>query len=533
MKFLYRLMLGLGLMMGVAPVTFAQLVEICDNALDDDGDGLIDVNDPDCECPILEPISLIPNPSFEEQNCCPTSRSQMDCAEDWIQASEATTDYLHNCGWNGWDDLPAPRPFPDGNACIGFRNGRFGGNGTNANWKEYTGACLLSPLRAGLSYKFQFYIGFTHSQFSPALDVKFYGSTDCSNLPFGNGDATFGCPTNGPGWEELGSVFVSGSFNWKQVEINVTPTQDIYAITIGPDCIELIRSTNTYYFFDNLILADQSTFGFDIQPTAHPCAEDLKINVPQVDTLMYQWYKEGIALLGEEESELSQMYGEGNYQVRVIGPSGNCRITEVYQHEKPVFTSIIDTTICEGEYFLFDNQDLNEPGLYVDTLKNVDNCDSVVGLRLGVYIDTARVEQAKIFPGESYELGGRKYYQPREYEATLTSRSGCDSTILLQLEFYDVYIPNAFSPNDDGINDHFTIMGSEDLIEVRQLTIYNRWGTVVHVASGITGNDRNQGWDGQTTKGQKAQEGVYVFMAYIVYDDGKERLTTGSLTLIR
>ena len=84
------------------------LVEICDNAIDDDNDGLIDINDPDCECPIIEPISRIPNPSFEEKNCCPGSRSELNCADNWIQASAPTTDYLHTCGWMGWEQFPPP-----------------------------------------------------------------------------------------------------------------------------------------------------------------------------------------------------------------------------------------------------------------------------------------------------------------------------------------------------------------------------------------------------------------------------------------
>ena len=171
-------------------------VEICDNAIDDDGNGLIDLHDPACDCPIAEPVSLVPNSSFEENSCCPEERSSLHCADTWIQASQATTDYLHTCGWMGWDDLPVPLPLPDGQACIGFRNGRFG-QSPNPNWKEYTGACLTSPLRTGSTYKFSFHIGFTNPENSPPINVVFYGSPDCENLPFGDGDDRFGCPTNG------------------------------------------------------------------------------------------------------------------------------------------------------------------------------------------------------------------------------------------------------------------------------------------------------------------------------------------------
>lgn len=45
--------------------------EMCDNGLDDDADGQIDLNDDECHCEPLEQPSLIPNPSFEAQDCCP------------------------------------------------------------------------------------------------------------------------------------------------------------------------------------------------------------------------------------------------------------------------------------------------------------------------------------------------------------------------------------------------------------------------------------------------------------------------------
>jgi hypothetical protein len=48
-------------------ITSVHMSEICDNAIDDDNDGYIDINDPDCICEIVKPESLIPNPSFEEK----------------------------------------------------------------------------------------------------------------------------------------------------------------------------------------------------------------------------------------------------------------------------------------------------------------------------------------------------------------------------------------------------------------------------------------------------------------------------------
>ena len=152
-------------------------MELCSNGIDDDQDGLVDLNDPDCVCPNPEPISLIANPSFEILDCCPFRESQLGCADDWVQASEPTTDFIHSCDYLGWPGLPPPLPFPDGDGCMGFRNGvpSFQGMPPNPNWKEYAGACLLSPLREGETYRFEFYVGFTTLN-SPATTIEFFGT---------------------------------------------------------------------------------------------------------------------------------------------------------------------------------------------------------------------------------------------------------------------------------------------------------------------------------------------------------------------
>ena len=54
---------GIFLSLQTLPI-FEVAVEICNNAKDDDADGLIDLNDPDCECQVVEPISLIPKSIF-------------------------------------------------------------------------------------------------------------------------------------------------------------------------------------------------------------------------------------------------------------------------------------------------------------------------------------------------------------------------------------------------------------------------------------------------------------------------------------
>ncbi len=504
--------------------------EICDNALDDDGDGKIDLNDPDCDCPEVKPISLIPNPSFEKMNCCPTNRSQLNCSETWIQASEATTDYLHTCGWMGWDHMPPPLPFPDGMACVGYRNGRFN-NVVQPGWKEYTGACLASPLRTGTTYRFEFYIGFTQAIYSPPTTVVFFGSTDCKNLPFGVGNAGYGCPTNGAGWKQLGSTQVSGVNEWKKVNLTVTPTEDIYAIAIGPDCVDLNASGDIYYFFDNLVLADQKAFEFEIAAVEHPCSDNFTLEVPSYDTLQYQWYKNGVALVNETDAILQVKTGDGNYVVRIIS-ANSCRVTKVYSHRIPNFMTQVNQVICKDARYDFHNQLITKGGNYKTTLKTAQNCDSLVELNLRVADEEFDTVSAKIFEGEYFHVGPYRYNQAGERNVTLQSIYGCDSLVHLTLQYYQVFMPSAFSPNADGSNDIFTIFGGNELVLIKHLQVYNRWGNLVFQRQDFTPNDDSQGWDG-ALNGNLAPNGVYVYTTRLLMDDGKERQFSGSFVLVR
>ncbi len=506
--------------------------EICDNATDDDDDGLIDINDPDCECPILQPVSRIPNPSFEAQNCCPSNRSQLNCADTWIQASAPTTDYLHTCGWMGWEEFPPPLPFPDGMAAVGFRDGRYIRGESEPNWKEYAGACLLAPLEEGVAYRFQFHIGFSGPISSPPINVAFFGNTDCNNLPFGVGNETLGCPTNDTtNWIKLGSVRVAGNNNWVETAINVVPETDIYAIAIGPDCVERNPGNSTYYFFDNLILDEQRAFDFQIQPLTHPCSENFGLEVPDLSNTAYQWYREGAALIGETGPTLKAITEEGNYQVRIQNES-NCKITRAYVHRVPSHFTRLNEYICLGEEYPFGNTAITEPGTYTANFRTADNCDSLVELSLAVIsYEPARV-RAKIFEGDLYQLGNIKVREAGFHELALPSSLGCDSLILLQLDYHKVFIPNAFSPNGDGYNDIFTVFGGADLEEVKSLRIFSRWGELIYDGQALPPGDYARGWNGEF-RGETLPAGLYTYVAEVRMADGQEKAFSGEVELVR
>lgn len=500
------------------PLAIFGQVEICDNGIDDDNDGLIDLNDDDCVCQVIQPISLISNPSFEEMNCCPDDRSQLNCAKDWIQASEPTTDFIHTCDYLGWANFPPPQPFPDGQGIMGFRDGR--NNGNDPYWKEYAGACLLNPLLKDTTYRFQFDVGFVNPQKSPMINISFFGTPDCNYLPFGVGDEDFGCPSNSPNWDKLGDVELSGGPNggWVNSFIEITPTEDIYAIAIGPDCPPSTSPVSTYYFFDNLLLASLDMFDLQISEVSHPCRSDFTLSVPDNPDYQYQWYLSGVALQGEIFPTLTQNYGEGSYQVRVLDGT-SCRVSSIFEYTIPVYTAPASVLICDGDFYEFGQSTLTETGIYVDTFKTENNCDSIVTLELKVIGTAYDTVNASILLGEIFEYENQKYTIGGEYPLTYTSSIGCDSLVLLKLSNFEVYIPNAFTPNNDGVNDVFHPFAPAGEVNDFEMQIFDRWGNLMY---------QGTEWDGID-----APPGVFVYVINIDFAYGASKIFYGSVTLLK
>ena len=96
----------------------------------------------------------------------------------------------------------------------------------------------------------------------------------------------------------------------------------------------------------------------------------------------------------------------------------------------------------------------------------------------------------------------------------------------------EVYIPNAFSPNGDGINDWLTVFASDQVKKVNQFLVYNRWGEVVFEAHNFLPNNLSVGWDG-TFKGEPLNPSVLVYWAEVEFVDGLVILFKGDVTIVK
>jgi len=503
--------------------------EICNNAKDDDGDGLIDLQDPDCQCHFNVSGNLLQNGSFESFKNCPTNYSydqDQGIINFWQYATPTSAnvaEYYHNFSCSNDSArvmlfIPPELPLPDGKAFISIRQFVY----RKPNMQEtdlakvYVSQCLQNPLIPGESYT----ISFSSARFQSNDDHEFkfkyapyavaiFGNADCNAVPFGSANAiSNGCPANYSGWKLLGKTTVISKGKWIQNKISFTVPSDINVIAIGPDCslinpnTDLADSTTFLDFYiydlDDLHLLPTKDFHFtNIQnQDANPCAADSVLHVPNAPDASYQWYKDSIAIIDATESSyhLPENNSSGNYNVRIIYPD-SCVVSETFSvgiNELDKLNLPADTSLCEKDTLIL------APALKGVTYQWNGNSDATIRIfRQGVY------------------------------DITAFNANGCSRkfTVHVRSQNCNVYMPNAFTPNGDSKNDLFRIPETVK-INLNKFSIFDRWGNKV-----FNTTDRSSGWDGNF-KGAPSPPGVYIYLIEGIANNKKIQIK-GTVTLIR
>lgn len=120
--------------------------------------------------------------------------------------------------------------------------------------------------------------------------------------------------------------------------------------------------------------------------------------------------------------------------------------------------------------------------------------------------------------------------------ATVYDLYGCESSDQISIAINKdrkLYIPNTFSPNGDGINDIFFISANPDqVLKIKKLAIYNRWGEEMFNDTEFLPNDLSHGWDG-SFRNVLINPGVFVYHVEVEYVDGVIENVTGDVTLMK
>ncbi len=212
-----------------------------------------------------------------------------------------------------------------------------------------------------------------------------------------------------------------------------------------------------------------------------------------------------------------------------------------------ILTDSVRLSACGGEFATYNGNELAIGSTDEFTFISTAGCDSVVtvtvveqndyGEFLGPDTTVCGLEYFLFSPDTAtFWTGGTQSSQlgitaTGTYTATFQDALGCVITddIFVEFPLRDTYLPNAFSPNGDGINDCFQPLfpaGLEFL--TYNLTIFNRWGAPVYSST-----SPQACWNG-TFRGKSAQAGVYVWVLESVNAVCRETDSrSGSVTLVR
>lgn len=469
--------------------------EICDNLIDDDGDGLIDLLDEDCACGLLPEFNLIPNGGFENLLNCKTSLNDtVYTLEEWFILVGTPGITSLNCSNNNKINLIEDK------YGITVESNLLQIESVINGFSQTLGTCLNEKLIAGESYIFNTNIIY---DITWGIDTsgyfKVYGIPSCEDLE----NYTYNeliC-NSGIAIETLVSIPAKEilSPGWHEISQEFIPEKDYEAIAIAAACDEEYTDGYTNFFLLDFLNINVNLSPWEYEDSivvnGNVCDFVFFLEVQESDTLTYQWYYNGNPINGETSHQL-QLNGQnpvvdGLYEVTIQGPSG-CSISDDFLLQVPInyesdsfyicpgdsiFVGIkywsepgsytikyLDTidpcqiqleffieqyesyefvtrdTICGGDSLIFQGNTYSKTGTFTNYNKTVNGCDSLYILELLVrnnYNDTLNIQ---ICEGQTYSFDGQAISDPGEYQYSGTSIYGCDSIKTLFLSIQNVIV---------------------------------------------------------------------------------------------
>ncbi len=227
----------------------------------------------------------------------------------------------------------------------------------------------------------------------------------------------------------------------------------------------------------------------------------------------------------------------------ILGVSGCDTLINIDLTFAPASTSSFTYSGCAGDGFgivvngtSYDEYHPNG----VETMTNSFGCDSVINVDLSfVDVDSSHISYTGcIGDGYAVTINGSTYDESNPIGTEIVQTvDGCDSIIQVALFYEDcvvqdldcaIYIPNVISPNNDGINDAFSISYAASCeVTGFRIALFDRWGSELYSST-----DPSFKWRGDF-RGKQLQPGAYVYIAEIYFKDASAPvIRRGDVTLI-
>ncbi|MCB9169013.1 MAG: gliding motility-associated C-terminal domain-containing protein [Flavobacteriales bacterium] len=445
--------------------------------------------------PALVAQNLVPNPSFEQVSTCPSFASQLDHATPWYNPTLGTPELYHGCA-----PLSSYVSVPD-NTTGGFQYARTGEGYAGLytwrtdipNMREYAEVQLLAPLQAGTCYRVTMYVNMPNDH--PYACDGFGAHFSAAAITASNGQVLpYAADVENPPGQ-----LITDTVGWTMISGVYTASGGEQYLTIGnfrndAGTQTLQVNTGTWYTTSAYLLVDDVsveplTLDLDLGPDTLLCSTDHLLLDATTPGATYLWNdgSTGPTLLADHP---------GTYWAQVA--LGGC--------------SVSDTLVITGD---------GPPAL--DLPRTVFLCPGA-----STVLDASAPGAAVVWSdGDTSAV--RRVDAPGTYSVTATNSCGSRSAeVDVEAEICACvpYLPNAFSPNGDGINDRVRPIFKCAAGNVRW-AVYDRWGSLVFEAP-----ERTVDWDG-TIGGVPVPDGVYVWQAEVhgtAFDDG---LYMGHVLLIR
>lgn len=529
----------------------------------------------------VEAQNLVANPGFETTLGTPASAGQWNLANPW-QGLNASPDLFVLGG-------PSAAPTPCDDIDIPYNSGGYCEErtakshymglelGITSSYREYLSVPLSAPLTAGSIYRLEFYVQLADSA---RYSCNRLGMLLTNNIPVqpGTGVINFipqleaaGQITDTANWVLITGVYAAaGGENYATIGIFRADGDPLLTKTDrgnqNPGCTGL--SNSAYYYIDDVsvIPIDQSV---NIEGDTIICPNET--TVLTANTNLPFWWSDSnnptdtlslaidliVTPAAPTTYYLNTDFGIDSVLVSIVNP--------------PVFDLGPDTLLCEGDTIELDATapdailytwstgdtsaiaSVSDTGTYYVLVDNA-GCsreDSIhipgylnnPGLSLGedslycfFYEDTLKLDAGE---GLNYLWSPTNeitreitILTPGVYAVAVTRINGCRRFASLEVGEVcepNIFVPSAFSPDDDGLNDLF--VPSVRNVAVYNFRVINRRGQTVFYSE-----DPTQGWDG-TFEGTQAPFGVYVYrLNYQGFDkDGikLKKKILGTVTLIR
>lgn len=310
------------------------------------------------------------------------------------------------------------------------------------------------------------------------------------------------------------------NFNWisdvdnfttdKQITRDLKPGDYTLIVTTADGRCEETVQTTIQESEELIYMMDQKDLGCEDEPNG-------EINIiVDGQTSDYQFSIDNGATFQTEPyfNELDQ----GLYHI-VINGNGDCSVTDSVTIVAP---DDFDISLEEGIEIPLGEEITLEP-IITNTHPNID------------LFWTSDNPQYKITCTDCEEPTVQPLSETTYYLNIFDANTGCTAvdsiTYQVRRNKREVYIPNIFSPNGDGQNDEFGILGG-DVVRISTLSIYDRWGMRLMHVEDVEPDAPEAFWDG-TSQGQDLAPDTYSYVAQVRYLDGLEKVMKGQITLVK